>query len=354
MTGISNEVGSSHGSDILDEILLRQRQKLGEMASGFRQAQILLTCFDLGLFEALAGRPATAAEVATTVDADARGVELLLNAAAALGLLEKREGRFANAALAQACLAPGAPGTMAHSLRLQRAFYRRWGRLAEAVRTGQRSEADRRDEQANDWVQSFVYGLYDMARPVAPFVAEALDLSTDRPLRVIDVGGCHAAYSLALARRHPLLTATVFELPAVVPFAREIISQAGLADRVSVQAGDFQQEGLGHGYDVALVFGVLNGEPPDGRPALIRKVYDCLDPGGRIVLRDLVLDPNRAGPPEAAIFALQMLLATEAGGLDTSDDWARWLVEAGFEHIHTIDLRAPAGTTLTVAQKPNR
>jgi hypothetical protein len=305
------------------------------------------------VFEALDGRRATAAEVATGLGADARGVELLLNAAAALGLLEKREGRFANSALAQTCLAPGGPGAMAHSLRLQSAFYGRWGRLADAVRTGQRPEEDRRDEQADDWVRNFVYGLYDMARPVAPFVAEALVLPSDRPLRVIDVGGCHAAYSLALARRHPLLTATVFELPAVVPFAREIIDQAGLADRVSVQAGDFQQEGLGYGYDVALVFGVLNGEPPEGRPALIRKVYDCLDPGGLIVLRDLVLDPGRAGPPEAAIFALQMLLATEAGGLDTSEDWARWVVDAGFAPSHQVALPDWVGSSLTVSVKPN-
>lgn len=62
-----------------------------------------------------------------------------------------------------------------------------------------------------------------------------------------------------------------------------------------MQADDFQQQGLGHGYDVALVFGVLNGEPP-----------------------------------EAPIFALQMLLATEAGGLDTSNDWARRLAEVEF------------------------
>jgi hypothetical protein len=298
--------------ELSNQDLLQRRRQLREMAGGFR----------------------------------------LLNAASALGLLDKREGRFANAALAEMCLAPGGPGAMASSLRLQRAFYRRWGRLADAVRSGQRPDDDRRDEQAGDWVHNFVYGLYDMARPVAPLIAEALALPGDRPLRVIDVGGCHAAYSLALARRHPLLTATVFDLPAVVPFAREIIARAGLADRVSVQEGDFQQEGLGQGYDVALVFGVLNGEPPQGRPALIRKVYACLNHGGGIVLRDLVLDPDRAGPREAAIFALQMLLATEAGGLDTSDDWTRWLAEAGFGEIHTVDLLVPDGTTLIVAQKP--
>ena len=351
MMDLQNSDARNHRLGRMDETVLRQRHQIREMANGFRQAQILLTCFDLGVFEALDGQAATAAEVATAVGADARGVDLLLNAATSLGLLEKHEGRFTNTVLAATCLTLGGPGAIASSLHMQRVFYRRWGRLVDAVRTGERPEENRRDEQASDWVRHFVYGLYDMARPVAPFVAEALALPLDRPLRVIDVGGCHAAYSLALARRHPLLTATVFDLPAVVPFAREIVDQAGLAHRVSVQAGDFQQEGLGHGYDVALVFGVLNGEPPEGRPALIRKVHGCLNPGGQIVLRDFVLDPDRAGPPEAAIFALQMLLATEAGGLDTSDDWTRWLAEAGFNQAYNVDLPDLAGTTLTIARK---
>lgn len=253
-----------------DQEMLQQRRQLRDMAQGFRQAQVLLTCVELGVFETLAGRTATAGEVAVAVEADPRGVELLLNAAVSLGLLDKRNGRFANAALTKTWLAPSRRrgDGLLRSLRLQRAFYRRWGRLADAVHSGQRPEEDHRDEQADDWVRNFVYGLYDMARPVAPFIIEALDLPTDRPLRVIDVSGCHAAYSLALVRRYPLFTATVFELPAVVPFVREIIAQAELVDRVSVQAEGFQQEGLGQGYDVALVFGVLNGEPPEGRPSL--------------------------------------------------------------------------------------
>jgi hypothetical protein len=157
---------------------------------------------------------------------------------------------------------------------------------------------------------------------------------------------------MALAQRYPRLRATVFELPRVVPVARQIIAEAGMADRVSVQAGDFQQEALGQGYDLALVFGVLNGEPPEGRPALIRKVFATLKPGGQIALRDFVLDPDRAGPPEAAIFALQMLLATETGGLDTRADWVRWLTEAGFLSPKEIELPSWVGSSLTVAQKP--
>ncbi|MFZ2098652.1 MAG: methyltransferase [Anaerolineales bacterium] len=322
------------------------------MARGYRQSQILLTCVELGVFETLVGRSASAAEVATAIGADGRAVELLLNTATALGLLEKRDSHFSNTALTETHLTQNGVGGMAHSLKLESAFYRRWGYLADAVRTGKRPEENRRDEQPKGWVQNFIHALYDITRPIAPVIADALALPEDQPLCVLDVGGGHGGYSIALARRYPLLTATVFELPRVVPVAQEIIAQAGLAERVTVQEGDFQKEGLGYGYDVSLVFGVLNGEPPEGRPALIRKVFAALNPGGQIVLRDLVLDPDRAGTPEAAIFALQMLMATDAGGLDTSDDWTNWLLDAGFTPPSTITLPDWIGSSLIVAVKP--
>ncbi len=340
-------------TDLSDKVLMEERQRLREMSQGFRDAQVLLTCLELGVFEALNEGSATAIAVAQKIGADPRAAGLLLNTAVALGLLHKSEDRFSNKPIVAACLLSGSPGSVAHSIRLQTAFYRRWGRLAEAVRTGLRPEEDRRDEATGDWVRNFVFGLYDMARPLAPIIAEALDLPGDQPLRVIDVGGCHAAYSMALARRHPLLAAVVFELPAVVPFAREIVAQERLAERVAVKEGDFQREGLGVGYDVALVFGVLNGEPPEGRPALMRKVYDCLNPGGRIVVRDCVLDDDRAGPPESAIFALQMLLATDSGGLDTRSDWTDWLATAGFMPPQAIALPDGNGGPLIIAYKPD-
>jgi hypothetical protein len=86
---------------------------------------------------------------------------------------------------------------------------------------------------------------------------------------------------------------------------------------------------------------------------LIAKAFAALKPGGRIVLRDAVLDADRAGPPEAAIFALQMLLATDAGGLDTRDEWTRWLIAAGFTPPQSISLPAWIGSELIVADKPH-
>jgi hypothetical protein len=47
-----------------------------------------------------------------------------------------------------------------------------------------------------------------------------------------------------------------------------------------------------------------------------------------------------------------MLLATDAGGLDTRDDWARWLTAAGFTPPQSISLPAWIGSALIVADRP--
>jgi hypothetical protein len=339
-------------SDSLGRTTLQLRRQVQQMAQSYRQAQILLTCVELGVFEVLAGRSAAAIEVAQATGADLRGMELLLNAATAFGLLVKQDGLFTNTDLANTCLSPDGASPLAYRLKIESAFYYRWGRLTEAVRTGKRPKENLLDEQPAGWVRTFIYGLYDMARLIAPAIAEVLALPENRPLRVLDVGGGHGGYSIALAQKHPLLTATVFELPRVVPIAREIIENVELSTRITVQEGDFQKEGLGSGYDIALVFGVLNGEPSDGRPVLIRKVFAALNPGGLIVLRDSVLEPDRTGPPDAAIFALQMLLATESGGLDTSADWDAWLLSAGFTPAKRLFLPEWIGSSLTIAVKP--
>jgi len=271
-----------------------------------------------------------------------------LNAAAALGFVEKRDGLFSNSAAAEAELTSGGAMSIASSLKLESEFYQRWGRLSESVRTGGRVHDDRQGERADEHVRNFIYGLYAAARPAAPLVAEALALPTGRPIRAIDIGGGHGGYSIALARRYPNLSATVFELPAVVPIAREIIAQEGLSERVLVQEGDFHHDSLGGGYDLALLFGVLNGEQPEQRLPLLQKASAALASGGLLVLRDRVLDDDRAGPVDAAVFALQLLLTTDGGGLDTRGDWQRRLLEAGVEPPNIIE--AP-GMTLTLAKK---
>jgi len=331
---------------------IEEWQTIRKLMQGYRSVQVLLTCSHLGIFRHLAAGPGRAEKIAELTASHPEAMRRLLNAAVAEGLLIKTGGIYANSSLAATCLAEEGPLFLGNMARLEQAHYKRWGRLPEAIHTGRWPEPNRQMEEPARWVRNFVFALYDMARASAPAIAEVLELATDRPLRLIDVGGGHGGYSMALARRYPNLTATVFELPAVAEVAREIIAGGGLNDRVTVQAGNFQQEELGHGYDVALLFGVLVSETDEGKRALLRKVHAALVPGGMVAIRDLLLNPDDpAQTAEAALFSLHTLLANGVGDVATLAQMQDGLIEAGFESLRFLELPSLMGMNLFVARK---
>ena len=332
---------------------IEQWQAIQEMMRGYRAAQILFTANQLEIFHHLAAAPRKAAELASMTDSHPEAMRRLLNAMTGLGLLTKQGDLYANSNLAETCLVENGPLFLGNMIRLEQAGYERWGRLPEAIRAGHWPAPNREMEERTNWVRNFEQALYDMARISAPAVAENLTLPADRPLRLIDIGGGHGGYSMALARRYPNLTATVFELPEAAEAAREIIAAENMSDRVTVQSGNFQKEALGNGYDVALIFGVLVSETDEGKLALLRKAHAALSPGGQVVIRESWLDPeDPAKSPEAVLFSLHTLLANAVGDVATLAQMQGWLMAAGFEGLDSIDLPEGVGSSLCVGKKP--
>lgn len=327
---------------------------------GYRQAQILIAATQLGIFQALDAGPLDAAELARRAGADSNAVRRLANAAVAMGLLEKRGEAYANAPIAETCLANEDDRFyLGHLVSREAAFYDRWGRLTEAVRSGERPPENVRDEEGSSWVMDFELALLDLARAAGPVIAERLAVhatallpDTD-PVRVLDVGGGHGGYSMALARHDPRVQVTIFELPAAAEAARQIIARAGMSDRVAVQVGDFQQDPLGNDvYDLVLLFGVLGSETPAGRLILLRKARAALKPGGLVAIRGFAHDDPQSNELETTLFSLHLLLSTAAGDSLTLELLLRTLQEAGFSDPQTLPLPDWIGSTLLIARKP--
>lgn len=347
-------------------------QSIQSLMRGYRQAQVLIAATQLGLFRALADGPLDAAALAHRLDADPGAVRRLANAAVAMNLLRREGQRFANAPIAETCLArEDERFYLGHLVAREGAFYDRWGHLTQAVRSGERPPENVRDEQGDSWVMDFELALLDLARAAGPLIAQRLDVHVTAavhaadpipatgPVRVLDVGGGHGGYSMALARHDPRVQATVFELPAAAQAARHIIAGAGMSDRVSVQVGDFQQDDLGHEqYDLVLLFGVLGSETPAGRLALMRKARAALKPGGLLAIRGFAhaasQESELATVPdlEAALFSLHLLLSTAAGDSLTLDALLQALQKAGFAQPQTLPLPDWIGATLLIARKP--
>ncbi len=326
-------------------------QQLQSILRGYRQAQVLIAAEQLDIFRLLAGGPLSVDDLAQRIEADPAALRRLLDAAAALDLLQKEGNRYANSAMSEACLAREGRFYLGNLVRREAPFYRRWDRLLQSVRSGRQAPANEGDEESLAGVRAFELGLLDLARVAAPAIAEALPVPHDRPVRLLDVGGGHAAYSIALARRYPQLHATVFELPHAAAVAREIIAAEEMGQRVGVQTGDFQQEGLGSDYDLILLFGILGGESAEGQRALLRKCYQALVPGGALVIRGYAAgDPARS--LKDALFSLHLLLFTEAGDSPTFDQLKEALQQCGFQPPEFPPIPHWLNAQLLLARKP--
>ena len=293
------------------------------------ETRVFLTAAELDLFTLLAGEPLSLEEAAAARHADPRALRILLDALAATGLLEKKGGKWRTPEALVPFLSSGGERSLLPLALHSVSLWDRWSRLTEVV-AGTRPLAGDRDA----WTRAFIGAMNVIAAPQAEALVAAVEPGAAR--RLLDVGGGPATYTIAFARAVPALRATLFDLPAVVELARENLAAAGLLDRVDLVAGDLRSDALPGGHDLAFVSAIVHMLGPGGNVALFRKVHDALVPGGRIVVRDHVMSPDRTAPRAGALFAVNMLVGTEEGGTFTFEELASWLAEAGFERARLV------------------
>ena len=160
---------------------------------------------------------------------------------------------------------------------------------------------------------------------------------------MLDVGGGSGAYSIAFAKGNPGLRADILDLGEVAPIAQGHIERAGVADRVRVRASDLRVDKLGEGYDLVFVSAICHMLDENENRDLLGRCRDALRPGGRVVVQEFILEPDKTAPKSAALFALNMLVGTRAGSAYSEPEYAAWLAEAGFRDVRRVRLPGPAG-----------
>ena len=315
-----------------------------EVLNAWRESRIVLTAIELDLFTAV-GKGTTPAEVAARLQTDPRATDLLLHALAALGLLEKRGASFHNGPVAAQFLCAGSPDDRRRALMHIAALWHRWSALTECVRKGEPAPRGPRDAAEPE---AFIAAMHANSTQRAPALIAALDLLGVR--RVLDVGGGSGGYAVALARAVPALRVEVLDLADVVPLTARYVAAAGVSDRVTVKAGDLNADDLGAGYDLVLISAICHMNGPAQNADLIRRAAKALAPGGRLVVHDHVLEPDRTAPKAGAIFAINMLVNTAAGGNYTEAEYFEWMSEAGL--VDLAHARLPGPTGLIVGRRP--
>ncbi|NOY80748.1 MAG: methyltransferase domain-containing protein [Kiritimatiellaeota bacterium] len=323
--------------------------KLENAVRAFQVSRLVLTAVELGVFPAVGENGADAGTVTERLGTDARATAMLLNALVAIGLLAKDGAFFRCTPLSAEMLCRVAPCFVLPMLEHMGHLWESWSHLTEIVRGG--SLPVRIEEPAcrEDQVESFIGAMHHFGlRQQGPFV-QAIDWTGVR--HVLDLGGGSGVYAISFCRAAPCLTATVFDRASVVRLARRYIEEAGLTARIRVLAGDMLADDIGSGYDLVWLSNVIHSMAREDVAVLFRKVAGALNPGGRFVVRDFVLEDDRTRPAPGAVFALNMLVNTPAGRCYTRSELAELLKAAGLVDPCLQTVEADTATRLMIAHK---
>lgn len=318
-------------------------------AMGFKAVVVALR---LGVFDAIGRDKVSATDLASRLEVDEHHLTLLLDALETFGYLRKRWGRYANSAATLTWLLSSSPSTIADVFPQADDMMRRWDQLDETIRNGRPPVlgAQMISQCPGGW-DRYHRGLRASARLVCPEVVAKLDLPR-HARSLIDVGGSHGHFSVALCRHFPRLNATVFDWPQAREIAEETIGEAGMNGRVRFVAGDFMLDEPGTDFDVALLFNVIRIYPASKLVELFSRVSGWLERDGTLVVLDhlnnrLLSNFLRAN---ARLIELELVNST-AGEIHRSDDVARLLRESGFRNIKQVPIVRSPGLGLVIARK---
>lgn len=297
------------------------------------RSRVILTAAELDLFTLLDEKPRTAEELARAKSLDMRTTTRVLDCLVTLGLMEKRDGLYKLTGKS-ACFSSRHPETVLPMLLHMNRLWERWSGLTEVVKEGGRHEAEPGIHMSEDEWRSFIGAMHVAGRELAHVIAGSYDLS--RFKRLLDIGGASGTYTIAFLQRNPAMTAVIFDLGKVVPMARDRISEERLAGRVELVAGDFYKDRLPGGCDLALLSAIIHQNSPADNLSLFTRIFDSLEPGGALLIRDHVMDESRTKPPAGAMFAINMLVNTRGGDTYTFPEIRAGLEQAGFTDVKQV------------------
>jgi acetylserotonin N-methyltransferase len=295
----------------------------------FRRSKTMFTAVRLGVFDRLQKSPARASEMADEFRVDPNALARLLDACAAMGLLEKAGGVYRNQPAADTYLCSNSPHTLrGYIVYSDEALYPMWAHLEDAIREGAprwkqtfgiegaifsgffRSETAMRD---------FVRAMHGFGMQTSPAVVAAFDLSGFRT--IVDLGGATGHLAIAACERYPEMRGVVFDLP-------QVIALAAPHERVEFRAGDFFADELPEG-DLYALGRILHDWSEPKIHTLLQRVHAALPAGGGVLIAEQLLEEDGVGPMWANMQSLNMLVATE-GRERSLGEYAQLLAAAGF------------------------
>lgn len=323
--------------------------RLTSLISGYWISQAVYAAAKFGLADLLKDGPRSTAELAAASGTKPDLLFRLLRALASVGVFaETTPGTFRLTPTAELLRSDAEGSQRALALMMGEEQYEVWGRLVEAVQTGENAFARRFGLPVFDYLAKhpekgkiFDAAMVGIHGRETAAVLDAYDFAGIG--RLVDVGGGNGSKLAGILQRYPSLHGTLFDLPHVVARARPLLQAAGVADRCELVGGNFF-ESVPSGGDAYLMRHIIHDWNDEQSLSILRNLHRALGRDGRLLLVESVI-PTGNEPFAAKFLDLTMMLIP--GGKERTEAEYRALYEAaGF----TLSRIVPTTTEISVIE----
>jgi SAM-dependent methyltransferase len=321
-----------------------------ETQMAFTLARVIMLGVKLGIFDVLADGDATAEEVARRCGTDPRATEKLLFALAAARYVKASGASYGLTPVSRKWLLRDGERSLADKLLFQ---FHEWDWMESSedyVRTGR--PLDVHEMVDEDQWNSYQRGMRSLARALSDEATKRMPVP-DGARDMLDIGGSHGYYSVALCRRHRGLRAVVLDLPQAVRHAAPLLAEEGMGDRVMHREGDALADDLGEeAYDLVITAQLVHHFSEEQNRDLTARIARALRPGGVYAILDAFRPetPRDAGQV-GALFDFYFALTSQSGTW-SPEEMADWQRAAGLEPRKAIRFRTVPGAGIQAATKP--
>jgi len=294
------------------------------------EANILLAALDFNVFSVLGKKALPVKQIASLTKTKLEGMEILLNALAAMGVLNKNKNTFRNTPVTYKYFCETSSHFRIGTVMLKMDSRGEYEKLSKIIKKG-RNRKDFEGEDDPKFRNLFTYAMHERSELSADKVADAV--SQKKVGKLLDLGCGPGSYTAAILKKDKTATATLMDREAAIKVARKICKTQSVYKRLHFVSGDLFDNEFGEGYDTVLLSNIIHIYNARENKTIFKKINKSLKKGGRFVLYDLFLNNSKTEPYDAALFAITMLLYTKTGKSYAFGEVDSLLRNAGFARI---------------------
>jgi len=288
----------------------------------------------------LTDRPRTPDELGQMAGVAGDMLYRVLRALASIGIFsEDPEGRFALTPLAATLC--GDSGQRAYARLHGQELYQSWGKLLEAVRTGDAGFVRAYGMSAFEFFSKnpdrgavFDKAMTGHHGPEADPMLDAYDFSAFSEL--VDVGGGNGSLLMAILKRHEHMRGVLFDLPRVVERAKDAVESSGVQNRCRLAGGTFL-ESVPSGADAYLLRHVLHDWRDEDSARILGHCRDGMKEGGKVLVVEIVVP---AGNDPSFAKWMDLMMVTYGGKERSEKQYRKLFTQAGLRLTRIVPTRA--------------